>query len=244
MMENGVAAPLDADEQRMIAGMVSPDGDTNFVFDDKASPVEILRSLQIATRAVCILDRKRSGLLQVIGRILYVARHNPAVYRAAGYQSFDKFLKQHVTVTLGLGTTTLRAALTVYESFPKTTPAEVADVGISKMVLLAKMTNHTQPGHQRMIEAAKSQTFSQLLHVAAEKANLPPGDVLHTTIEIRVTKSQGKMWREFCENPQVRAHCQTEAPGLILEYMMEEVMSEWCSEQQAVAPAGEEQPFL
>lgn len=238
-----IPKPLTAEENGLLSSMVESGG-AEIGFNDKASPIQILAALSLASRAAIELERRRDGLIHVIGRILHICKHNPAIYHAAGFQSFDAFLKEHVAVTLGLGRTSLRDALQIYEAFPTVSAADVAEVGVVKMKLLTRITDSSKPGHRLLIEAAKGQTYHQLLQVAADKANLPAGDILRTTILIPATKSQGKMWREFTEDPQVRAYCQTEDPGRILEYLMAEVMSEWCSPRpaQIVAPPEGEAP--
>lgn len=236
MPEVSIEHPLDEKEQRMLAGMVVPDGQVDFTFDEKATPQQILQSLKLCSQAAIILQRKHDGLMHVVGKILHVCRVTPAVYHAAGYESFDLFLKQHVTEVLGIGKSSLRAALQIYESFPSISPAEVAEVGTGKMQLLRRITDSTQPSHRPLIEAAKTQTYSQLLQVAAERANLPPGEVLRTIITIAASKAQGKMWREFVENPKVRAKCETEDAGTILEYAIAEALATWAPEEPQENP--------
>lgn len=223
--------PLSAEDQKLLSDMCSPNSETGLVLNGDQSPDKILHSLYLATQAAGFLERRRDGLVIVIGKILSICKNTPAVYHVLGYRSFDMFIKKHVVDSLGMSKSTLRDAMAIYEAFPTTSAADVAAVGVVKMNLLRRITNSTQPGHAKMIEAAKTQTYSQLLQTATEKANLPAGDVLRSVIAIPCTKSIHAMWKRFLEDPRVRAKCQTEDPGTILEYAMAEALSTWADEE-------------
>lgn len=227
-METLPTHPLNAEDQKILAQICAPESDIALTVGANQGPEEILRYLYILTRASITLERKRDGLVQVIGRILHVVRENPAIYQARGFKSFDGFIKGHVVNALGMSKSTLRDAMRIYEAFPTTSAADVAEVGVVKMVLLSRITNSTQPNHGKLIEEAKSQTYRQLLQTAAEKANLRPTDIERAVLVVQLSIAQKAMVKSFLDHPQVRAKCQTEDWGTILEYMIAEVMGEWC----------------
>jgi len=218
-------------DQKLVLDMCSPGAETALVLDAEKDPANILHALYLATQAAGVLEQRRDGLIQIIGKILSVSKNNPVVYQSLGYVSFDQFVKKHVVQTLRMSNSTLRDAMSIYEAFPHTSAADVGEVGIVKMKLLSRMTNSTQPGHVKLIEQAKGQTYSQLLQTVAEKANLPAGEVLRSVIAIPCTKAVHAMWKRFLEDPRVRAKCQTEDPGAILEYAMAEALSTWSAEE-------------
>ena len=226
---------LDDNDQQILAAMVSPDSDTQFSVNGDADPAEILHYLYIVTRAFVMVDMRRGALLQVIGKILDRCKNEPRIYQSIGYSSFDLFLKRHVTKTLGLGATTLRLALRIFEAFPSLPPADAGQVGVANMSVCAKITDETQPNHMDVIELAKTKSYGEMLEIAAVQGNLPPDEILKSHIFIRCTRGQSRLWKEFKSTPRVQAKCQTEDDGLILEYMIAEVFNEWTQEEGAVA---------
>jgi hypothetical protein len=227
--------PLNSEDQKILADLCSPDSETNFVFDPKQSPANILRSLYVATRAATWLERRRDGLIQVIGRILSVCKNNPDIYQTLGYKSFDAFIKKHVVEALGMSKSTLRDAMGIYEAFPDKPPSLIAEIGVTKMNLIRRHTNSDQPGHMAILEAAKTQSYREVLKAICERENVPSGEIDRAVIVIQCTVAQKEMFESFADDPRVRSMCQTEDWGLILENMIAEVGAEWL---QDVAVAG------
>ena len=147
------------------------------------------------------------------------------------FSSFDSFMSDdvrglpHLT---GISRAELYKAKSVALSVgPGMNLEDARDLGFTKMQLIAQ---HAEPGSARLnelIESAKTDTIPQLRERIARAENLEPGDLQWDVFQLNVTKTQKRLIQEFLANPQVRAYCETDSAGLILERMVQEVSEEW-----------------
>lgn len=223
---------LTTEERLILAALLTRDDRVDLAIPDKMDPRELRRTLDICSR-VFLRVRHASGQLKLlIGRALLVIQNTPEVYTSQGFTSFDEFMSDgdrglpHQT---GISRAELYKAKSVAASVgPNMNLQDAREIGFSKMQLVAGYTEAGSTAQRELMQVAKTATMPQLRErMARSNMGVDEGDLQYDVLQITVTKNQKVIVGRFLANPQVRAYCESESAGTILERMVQEVAEEW-----------------
>lgn len=223
---------LNSDERVILASLLTRDDRVDLAVPDTMDPRELWDTLNICAR-VFVRVRRASGQLKLlIGRSLLVIQNTPEVYESRGFRSFDAFMSdtdRGLPKITGISRAELFKAKSVAGSVgPDMNLEDARQVGFTKLQLIAGVTDPGSTTQKALIDAAKTDTIPELRErIARSGVQFAAGDLEWDMIQLSVTKTQKKMFQEFVNNPQVRAYCESESPGMIVQRMIEEVGEEW-----------------
>jgi len=80
------------------------------------------------------------------------------------------------------------------------------------------------------LEKAAGDTVDELRQRIVDKNLANEGDLELANIIIPATKAQHDLWKTFCKDDLIRAYCETQSPGKILELAITEAKAEWMAQ--------------
>lgn len=235
---------LTPEERVILAALLTRDDRVDLAIPDDMNPRELWRTLEICSR-VFLRVRHASGQLKLlIGRALLVIQNTPEVFTSRGFSSFDAFIsdsERGLPYITGISRGELYKAKSVAASVgPNMNLADAREIGFSKLQLVAGVTEAGSAEQNRLIEVAKNTTVLQLRErIARSDMGIEEDDLEFDLLQFQVTKTQKKLIQSFVNNPQVRAYCETQSAGMILERAIQECVGEWQIQGQVVEGAAE-----
>ena len=224
---------LTPEERAILRSLLSQNDRVDIALPDDISASDLWMTFDICAR-VFVRVRRASGLLKLlIGRALTVIQAKPEVYISRGFRSFDDFISNEergLPKLTGISRAELYKAKAVAQSIgPETNMQAIRDVGsFTKIQIIASQMESTDSRFDTVMEHAKTDTVPQLRERMARMGLVgSTDDIEWDIIQFSVTKTQKRMMQEFLTNPRVRAYCETESPGVILERAIQEAMGEW-----------------
>ena len=223
---------LSQEERVILASLLSQNDRVDLAVPDNIDPRDLWKTLEICARVFVRVRQASAQLKVLIGRALLVIQKNPEVYESRGFSSFDAFMsdtERGLPLITGISRAELFKAKSVAASIgPDANLEDIREIGFTKAQLIAGVTDPGSSAQKALIEAAKSETIPQLRErIARSGINIESGDLEWDSLVLSVTKTQKQRVQEFFSNPQVRAYCNTESPGMILERLVEECSEEW-----------------
>lgn len=234
----------DGDERTLLAGLLSLNDRVDVALPDGMPASELWRTFDLCAR-VFVRVRYASGQLKLlIGRALSVIQDTPEIYESRGFSSFDGFMSDEtrgLPKITGISRAELYKAKSVAKSVgPGMNLEDARQIGFSKMQLIAGVSNAGEATFNTLVDAAKTDTIPQLRERIARQGLVgSAADLEWDVLQVNMTRTQKRVVQQFLQNPQVRAYCETESAGTILERAIAEVTSEW--EIQAMAIEGKAQ---
>lgn len=241
MFEVDSEESLNTEERGILSALLRRDDRVDLAVPDNMDPRELWRTLEICSR-VFLRVRHASGQLKLlIGRALLVIQNTPEVYESRGFRSFDAFMSDQergLPAMTGISRAELFKAKSVAGSVgPEMNLNDAREIGFTKLQIVASVTDPGTATQRALMESAKTDTIPQLKErIARSSLQVQTGDMTWDLLQITVTQSQKQFVQAFLNNPRVRAYCESESPGMILQRMIEEVASEW--EIQALVVEG------
>lgn len=230
---------LTQDERVVLAGLLNRDDRVDLAIPDEMDARELWRTLEICSR-VFLRVRHASGQLKLlIGRALHVIHNTPDVYKSRGFSSFDDFMTREdgLPRLTGISRAELYKAKSVAASLgPQTNMDDIREIGsFTKLQLIAGYTEAGSNEQNALMEAAKHETIQQLKErIARSELQVEVEDLTWDVLQVNVTRAQKQQIWSFISNPQVKAYCESEAPGVILQRAIEECCGEWQVQPTAI----------
>jgi hypothetical protein len=168
----------------------------------------------------------------LIGRALLVIQNTPEVYESRGFRSFDAFMsdtERGLPAMTGISRAELFKSKAVAGSVgPDMNLNDAREIGFTKLQLVAGVTDAGSATQKALMESAKTDTIPQLRErIARSGLQVQAGDIEWDLLQVTMTKTQKQLAQSFLSNPRVRAYCESDSPGMILERMIQEVSEEW-----------------
>lgn len=221
---------LSKEEQKRVKVILEKSGDplTSIAWRGQDA-FEVWENLQACCRAASRLDRVTALLKPVIGRMLQISEEYPMeFFESRGYRSFGDYMQRGILKETGVSTSEGYKLLRLAKDLSSVTPQDFREIGYTKLGLVSKIAKDGDSSLTTWIEAAKQNTTSALREMIYNSGNaIEPGSLEAANIVIATTKSVRDQWKEFSENPNVRAYCGSDSPGVILQLLMAEAATEW-----------------
>ncbi len=228
-MPDPLLADLSASDKAIVDQFLDSREQLTDLVPDAIDPATLWTGLSACCRSLALNRRTASLLKIVIGRMLVVLRDRPEVYQNLGYRTFDDFITRGMPELFGIPRSEAYAARTLVEKWPSLSAEQIKLVSYSKLALISKVVDEKSSNANMYLKAAQEHTLDQLKDILANNGVLPREDSDFATITILTTKGIKKMWTDAVSDPQIRAYCQTDDPGVILECLLSETLCEWRS---------------
>ncbi len=204
---------------------------------DLALPVSIdslvlWRTLDVCAHFFVRIAAAKHMLKLMVGRALIVIQQRPEFFTSRGYDNFSDFMSDTVRglprIT-GISRAELFKAKAVAAQLgPTITLEDARDVGLTKLQLIAGVTDSGSAEQRELVEAARTDTMVQLRERIVRNGLVGSTEDLEwDALIFTLTKTQKTFVQEFLDNPLVQAYCKTSSPGIILEMMVAELSEEW-----------------
>jgi len=202
-----------------------------------------IEDLYNQTAACCIAQRELQNgldkLRPIIGRLLLLMKNNPESYQAKGFRTFEDFLRLEVGGNWGVGRSTAYECIRQVEKWPDLDIDTYLKIGPSKFAVINKFSDQSHSDHKRVLEKAKTCTLTRLREWAETTGRVNKGETVPAMVVIPTTLETKRCWEELIHNRQCIEACGSEAPGVILQHMIEEFSSVWMAVEETVGSAGD-----
>ncbi len=193
---------------------------------------ELIANLHTCCKAMVRVEQASATLKPLIGRMLYIVKQNPSLYKNLGHATFDEFVTKEVINRYKMSHGSVWEAKKIVESFPGLTMQEYRDIGTTKLVMAAKVTDHTSPNHTRILEKAKGMSIKAFKQDIIEQGLVDKGDTQLKTLVITGTRNQIEEIEAFLNNDQVGAYCNTSDSAAKICCAIEECQVEWTTQME------------
>ncbi len=228
LFDPGIEASLPPAEREALTVLFVRNNRVDLAIPDDMDPDDLMRTLEMCVRVYVRARQAMSHLKLLIGRALIVIQNNPEIYRRAGYNSFEGFISQGMPAATGICRAELFKAKSVAQSLgPGLSLEAVRTLGLTKLQLIAGVTEAGSASQTRLMNAARTDTIPQLRERIARNGLAEADALTWDALTFNVTTAQKTFILAFFNNPQVRAYCETDSAGLILERMVQECQNEW-----------------
>lgn len=230
------------EERTLMATLLSLNDRVDLALPDGMPAAELWRTFDICAR-VFVRVRHASGQLKLlIGRALAVIQNTPEIYESRGFRSFDDFMTNEdrgLPFITGISRAELYKSKAVAKSVgPAVNLETVREIGFTKLQLVAGVAQAGDSHFEPLLEHARTDTIPQLRERIERQGLSDADETVWDVITIPVTRAQKDFFSGFLKNPQVRAYCESESAGIILERAISEVIGEWGIERGAADSAG------
>ncbi len=161
----------------------------------------------------------------------------PETYESRGFRSFDEFMSKAngLEAMTGISRAEGYKSKAVAESAGPDMPlSDARDLGFTKMALITGVSKSTDSTFQPLVEFSKTHTIPEIRQHIERQGLADADETIYDVLTIPVTRAQKNFWNSFVQNPQVRAYCESESAGIILERAISEVMNEWSIEAPVI----------
>ena len=232
-----ITRTLSIEEQRIMLHLISSEGSAESVIPSDIAPEQLWLYLTASCKTMAKVSDAISKLKPFIGRLFVVLQKHPHLFSQQGYDTFDEFMTNGVPKILGISRADAYNCMRIANTLGFLPGEKLAEFKFSKLnVLASALQRDIDPGmtaeavqekRDYWVKAAENSTVEELKQRIYDK-NLADQDSLDlVTLTINVTKPVKDHWHEFWTDPDIRAFCGSEAPGSILERMMQECSGEW-----------------
>jgi hypothetical protein len=216
----------------MIELSKSKDATIEVIIPTDIDPKEWDFSTSMVCRALYRAETQESTLKPILGRLLLIAKENPAIYAESGCETFDAFLEKEITGKWGFKRASCYEFIrnAEFSIRAKLTSDDLKEIGRVKMRTLTKLIPKGKEGQKRsleVIEKAKELPIAEFEEWAEKKHHVDRGSASGAYIKIPCNKAILKRWEKFSANADVQAVCKSGNPGEILDCMMAECKSSW-----------------
>lgn len=231
MFETDSEEALTQEERNILSALLRRGDRVDLSVPDNMDPRELWSMLELCSRTF-LRARQLGGILKLlIGRALIVIQKTPEIYESRGFRSFDAFMSDDVRglpAMTGISRPELfKAKLVAGSSGPDMNLDDARKIGFTKMHIVCSVETSKET-QKVLMEAAKTDTIPQLRErIARSNLQVQSGDITWDVLQVTVTQTQKRLIQQFMSNPLVRAYCESESPGMILERMIQEVSEEW-----------------
>ena len=207
---------------------------------DDMDPGDLLGNMDIVCRGLARADTVTNGLIPVLGRMLAVAKSNPAVMEKAGVDTWDKFLEEKVYPYFQRGRSTAFFALRLAKRWPgldTQTYTAVSRRGFQILMKAIPEKQTAEPWAKALVKKAAKVSVDALEQHCEEQGYLTHGSVTGAIVRIATNRATMRSWDKFCKNKKIQAYCQSDQPDVILNKLMEECETEWLARSEEAAGA-------
>ena len=205
---------------------------------DDMDPGDLLGNMDIVCRGLARADTVTNGLIPVLGRMLAVAKSNPAVMEKAGVDTWDKFLEEKVYPYFQRGRSTAFFALRLAKRWPSLdtqTYTAVSRRGFQILMKAIPEKQTTEKWAKDLVKKAAKVSVDALEQHCEEQGYLTHGSVTGAVIRVATNKATARKWEKFCKDKNIQAYCKSDQPDVILNQLMEECEIEWLARAEDAA---------
>lgn len=227
---------LSAPEKELLKALSNPESTIEVIIPEDIQPKEWLSETKMVCGALSLTKRREQAFTLALGRLLYVARKNSEIVRAAGYENWNDFLLGKICGEFGVERTTCYDAEQIATRWKSLQVAEVVQIGRRKMKLLTQVIEAGKEDGKTaraVIEKAKSMSESQLRNYCIDKGLIEKGETQGAFVHIGTSKVIAEMWEKFSGDERIQAAVGSGNAGQILLAMMRECRVEWLAKGEA-----------
>ena len=208
---------------------------------DDMDPGDLLGNMDIVCRGLARADTVTNGLIPVLGRMLAVAKSNPAVMEKAGVDTWDKFLEEKVYPYFQRGRSTAFFALRLAKRWPgldTQTYTAVSRRGFQILMKAIPEKQTTEKWAKDLVKKAAKVSVDALEQHCEEQGYLTHNSVTGGIIRINCTKGFQREWEKFYKNKKINAYCGSKEQDVILNKLMQECEQIWMAHVETEAGGG------
>ena len=232
---------LSGDERSLLAALLSQDERIDIAIPEDTPAGQLWETITLCAKVFTRVNKAHAVLKLLIGRALVLIQQSPEIYERRGFRSFDQFMTDDVRglpALLGISRGELYKSKSIAEANPTLPMADYREIGFSKLAAISQVTREGDSNYQDWIDAAKTNTFSQLKEkIYRSDANIPEGSLERDLFALEMTAYQKSELEEFINDPQMRAASGSENKAELLLNATREARVEWLARVEA-APEG------
>jgi len=224
--------PFTAREKELVQAMTRANVTIDVVIPETINPKDWLLAASVTCRVLLRAQLQEQGLMPVLGRLLLIAKENPAIYTENGFEGFEAFIQAEIRDKWGVSRSTCyeamrQAEFSVKAKLDASDIKEIGRVNMREVIKAIPQGEETKKSNAVIFEKAKTLPTSEFREWLVEKQLIERGETQGAFIRIPTNKAIERRWKKFIENPDVQAVSGSGNPGKILDRMMEECLTEW-----------------
>jgi hypothetical protein len=219
--------PAISEEAKLIKAVLDPNAEVSLVIPPEVTPAQIHDHLLVCCKALGRLDRAKSKLLWVIGRLLILCQENPEVYLERGIaKDFKHFLRDYVEKELGVSRSASYLAMQTIRQWPRLSIEEYAAVGVGKFAILNTFSSQNGISSSKLLSQARKLSTRQLREWAVQTGRMERGETTPAVITIGCSQKTKRLWEHFIRNAKTIQAAESDNAAAILEACI----AEFCAE--------------
>lgn len=233
-----ITKTLSIEEQKLLAHLLNSEtSSAEEVIPSDIEPDKLWLYLTATCKTMSKVQDAVSKLKPFMGRLFVLLKQHPQLFQAQGYDTYDDFMTNGVPKILGISRADAFNCARIAEVLGFLPGDKLTEFRFSKLnVLASALQREIQPGMDQekiqekrdfWVKAAENSTVEELKQRVYDKGLAEQDSLDLVTLLITVPKPVKEHWQEFWTDPEIRAYCGSEAPGSILERLMQECTLEW-----------------
>jgi hypothetical protein len=222
-------------EMEIVQALTSKRGEISLVIPDKMDPKLIHESLKALLKGIDDVEGRVSKCRPLIGRLMILAKDNPATYEDLGYENYEDYKTKELAPLTGYSRSTLGDCKQLIEKWPNLTMDQYAACRTSKLLLIGRWTNQNEAGHKKYLEWCETKTYDEIKQLAIDKGLLGEGESEGGSLIVTGSKAMIKRIKSFLVDDRAIAYFETNNPAAMIEKAFQESSSEWPPEAEAKA---------
>lgn len=205
---------------------------------EDTDPKTVVRWSKIGSSLIDKNDSERAILLQILGRLHFLARTNPAILEAAKCENLKEY-EETVLVCRNHRATVYKFS-SAYKALPELTPADAAEIGSTNLEIAAKVTPKDASASQRkkIIAKAKELSTEQFREWAEGESGVSSKGATSTdSFTLIGSGEEIREFKEFLAMPGFREHAGTDRPIAMVLAAIKESSTEWGDGPEPEPPA-------
>lgn len=228
---------LDISDKELLLQLLDRPSSVALVVPADASPEKLWDTLGVCCRAMSKIREASNLIRPVIGRILVIMEDFPREYwESKNFKNFNDFMGRGVWEQFGFSRSEAYKVKKVINAMPSITLEQFGEIGVNKLAILSKVTKEGESTYGDWMAKARTDTVDQLRERTEKKGLTEPGELDPCVIRIYANAGIKSMWDTFSGDPKVQAFCETKAPAVILQRLMQEAAMEWEAQMKEFGP--------
>lgn len=225
---SGAVSKLTEEEHKLASFLMTrgKDEQVSVYIPDDISDEDLNRYTRSCMKVMGSLESAQMYLYPIVARLMNIAEKRPEFLQQFGCNSINEFAL-YCKDNYGIVRSEVMYARKIVKLFPDITPSEFIKVGPTKLKAIGKAHNwEPDPKIYEYKKYAEDHDRNALLlHMQNDGVNVDALNMSNYTIYC--SQDSWKKYRDFFDDPQVQAYCETKVPEHIMHRMIDECLSQW-----------------
>jgi len=224
-------AKLSKSEMKLMGALLSGENKAiEISIPDDLAPKTAVEWSKLTASLLDKNDGERAILLQVAGRLHFLARNNPKILEESGCENLSEY--EDRILNCRDHRTTIWKYSSAYKAFPELTLAAAATIGTTNLARAAKIANGASESQKAEILEHAKEAPEKFKEWAEEKSGLSaPGATTGAMFQLFGSKEQVDELKEFLADEGFRGHSGSDHPLSMILSAIKEASTEWAKQE-------------